>query len=148
MSVVLDNLLKRLEPFLQTPNLEELFAVRPQEIRIRLAGQQEKERFKTVCERAARRCQVSARKPPPKTFCGFCQAKGCPVVFEGNNAWETRMEHVGRHLEAAKGENMKWEEDIDLRNWLVSEGLLKQIGRNQFRLTDLVKAEEVKAGKR
>lgn len=45
MSVVLNNLLKRLEPFLQTPNLEELFICRPQEIRIRFAGQQEKERI-------------------------------------------------------------------------------------------------------
>lgn len=39
MSVVLDNLLKRLEPFLQTPNLAELVAVRPQEVQLEIAGQ-------------------------------------------------------------------------------------------------------------
>lgn len=110
---------------------------------------QDKDKFKSMRERAARRCQVSARKPPPKTICGFCQAKGSPVLFEGPNAWETRMEHVGRHLESAKGGVVNdWEEDIDLRNWLVTEGLLQKTERGQWKLTDVIKAEEVKPGRR
>lgn len=39
MGVVLDNLLSRLEPFLQTPDLEELCAARPQEVLLEIAKQ-------------------------------------------------------------------------------------------------------------
>lgn len=43
------------------------------------------------------------------------------VVFEGDSAWDDRMEHVGKHLE--KGETEEAEDD-GLRQWMADEGLL------------------------
>ena len=47
--------------------------------------------------------------------------EGKEVVFEGTGAWDERMEHVGKHLEAGEtGER----EDESLRDWMVSQGLV------------------------
>lgn len=45
------------------------------------------------------------------------------VVFEGEGAWDDRMEHVGKHLE--KGDTGEVEDD-GLRQWMAEEGLLVQ----------------------
>ncbi|KAI9761931.1 MAG: hypothetical protein M4579_000714 [Chaenotheca gracillima] len=73
-------------------------------------------------------CYVSRRKPPPRSQCGFCGA-----LFEGEGSWDERMEHVGKHFESqgsratAKLEpNMdKWAEDVELKDWLIAEGLIE-----------------------
>lgn len=70
-----------------------------------------------------------------KEHCGFCRR-----VFEGPNGWEERMEHVGNHFEgmydgSTDAENMQEEEDsIDLRDWAVIEGIVKDYGIAGFRL--------------
>lgn len=51
------------------------------------------------------------------------------IVFEGDGAWDERMEHVGKHLE--RGETGEAEDD-GLRQWMADEGLLlKKNGRWQ-----------------
>ena len=47
------------------------------------------------------------------------------MVFEGRSAWEERMEHVARHLERGEKEE---EEDVELREWMVREGLIRWVG--------------------
>ncbi|KAL8392059.1 hypothetical protein RB595_002313 [Gaeumannomyces hyphopodioides] len=39
------------------------------------------------------RCQLPTRM--------LCPAPGCTTTFEGSNAWDERMEHLAKHLEAA-----------------------------------------------
>lgn len=100
-------------------------------------------------EAIRQRCWVQLRKPPPRSFCGFCRFKQeqqrkqqhGPIlnnldiqsssdrvddfVFEGDGAWDDRMEHVGKHLE--KGETEEAEDD-GLRQWMADEGLLMKKG--------------------
>lgn len=69
----------------------------------------------------------AVRLPPTKTC---CPVTGCDNVFEGHNGWDERMEHVGRHLEGEKekgGEKVevREEEDHELINWAVGEGIIE-----------------------
>ena len=50
------------------------------------------------------------------------------MVFEGRSGWEERMEHVARHLERGEKEE---EEDVELREWMVKEGLIRWVGGGQ-----------------
>ena len=85
----------------------------------------EKADFNMSLEDLTQRCFMSIRSPPPRSVCGFCTADGGnEVAFEGQGAWEARMEHVGRHLESGHGRERDWAEDQGLKNWLVSEGLV------------------------
>lgn len=101
--------------------------------------------FEVQIEAIRQRCWVQLRNPPPRSFCGFCRFEHeqqqkqqhdhiingldiqsglggmVDMVFEGDGAWDDRMEHVGKHLE--KGETGEAEDD-GLRQWMVDEGLL------------------------
>lgn len=103
--------------------------------------------FDEKLEAIRQRCWVQLRTPPPRSFCGFCRFKQeqqrkqqhdriingldiqlssdgvDDVVFEGEGAWDDRMEHVGKHLE--KGDTGEVEDD-GLRQWMAEEGLLVQ----------------------
>ncbi|TDZ58541.1 hypothetical protein CTRI78_v005279 [Colletotrichum trifolii] len=55
-----------------------------------------------------------------------CPARGCPIEFNGPQAWDERMEHVARHLEsAADGKEpmvcFGGQEDLTLTNWASSD---------------------------
>ncbi|KAK5131868.1 hypothetical protein LTR08_000535 [Meristemomyces frigidus] len=54
--------------------------------------------------------------------------------FEGPNAWDERMEHVGRHMEAAKKDGeaaadpREWLTDDTTEEWLIREELVARVG--------------------
>lgn len=78
---------------------------------------------------ASQRCYITLRAPPHKTGCVFCED-----TFEGSKAWDDRMEHVGRHLEAAKkagtpADPSTWNTDGMTEEWLRTEGLIIPYGR-------------------
>ncbi|MCJ1442383.1 MAG: hypothetical protein MMC23_002877 [Stictis urceolatum] len=85
----------------------------------------DKAAFDASIDEATHRCLVDIRAPPPRTTCGYCISEGQNTVFEGQGGWEARMEHVGRHLESGHGEEREWIEDLELRDWMISEGLLE-----------------------
>ena len=108
------------------------------------ASKIEKEKFETSLKEIEKRCWRQLHPLPPKSLCGFCvhaehrqqkthssvqlddlssdEKEKKSHVFEGKSAWDERMEHVSRHLEKQSMEEE--EEDLELRNWMVSEGLL------------------------
>ncbi|KAK1064598.1 hypothetical protein LTR74_008600 [Friedmanniomyces endolithicus] len=61
------------------------------------------------------RCYREMRKAPARSGCLFCDQ-----VFAGANSWDERMEHIGRHLEAAKKDREEGER-VDPSTWLVDE---------------------------
>lgn len=96
----------------------------------------EREAFNTSLERAAKRCLMDIRSPPPCSVCGFCNSEQ-ETVFQGIGSWEARMEHVGRHLESGHGEKQQWREDVQLREWMLQEGLIEKAADGQWRLVGL-----------
>lgn len=101
--------------------------------------------FDEKLEAIRQRCWVQLRSKPPRSFCGFCRFKqeqyqkqqhdqninslesqsgldrANDVIFDGESAWDDRMEHVGKHLE--RGETEEAEDDV-LRQWMADQGLL------------------------
>jgi hypothetical protein len=93
-----------------------------------------KQDFENSLEDVRNRCWRERRTPPRRSTCGFCRR-----VFEGPDAWDERMEHVGKHFEdkhrgVTDAENLQEEEDEDLRDWAVKEGIVKDYGTRGFRL--------------
>ncbi|KAL8653276.1 MAG: hypothetical protein Q9226_003912 [Calogaya cf. arnoldii] len=110
------------------------------------APRAERDYFDKNLDEVRQRCWVSLREAPPRSSCGFCaphpsrqtplfgsdlhehehpQSKkhNKPAIFTGPGSWEERMEHVGRHLE--KGTVGIEVEDLELREWMLQEGLLE-----------------------
>jgi len=113
------------------------------------ATRAERERFEAGLEGVRQRCWVKRREMPERSECGFCkseEAGGRTVPFEGPGAWEERMEHVGRHFEKGDAQKVVWREDVGLREWMVSEGLLERVGEGRFRLTGLKEERKVVDG--
>ncbi|KAI9879465.1 MAG: hypothetical protein M1830_008424 [Pleopsidium flavum] len=111
----------------------------------------DRERFEAGLERVRQRCWVKRRETPEKSECGFCkgeEAGGRTVPFEGPGSWEERMEHVGRHFEKGDGQKVGWREDVGLREWMVTEGLLERVGEEKFRLVGLKDEKRVVDGER
>ena len=69
------------------------------------------------------------------------------TTFVGLDAWEKRMEHVGRHLESGHGDTKIWKEDLELRKWLAQEGIIEECGRGKWELVGL-RVQEGKFNKR
>ena len=85
------------------------------------------------------RCWVSLRSPPVFRTCGFCDED---EPFMGDDrgkvaTWETRMEHVGRHLEIGHGQSRIWHEDMVLRDWMAENDLIQQGKNGAWTLTSL-----------
>ncbi|KAF7186207.1 hypothetical protein HII31_12449 [Pseudocercospora fuligena] len=77
----------------------------------------------------ANRCYRHLRSPPENSRCLFCEQQ-----FHGHGSWEDRMEHVGRHMERARKENIElhpeqWNRDENAEIWFVRESVLEQIGQ-------------------
>ncbi|KAL8860140.1 MAG: hypothetical protein Q9178_003404 [Gyalolechia marmorata] len=108
----------------------------------------EKEYFEKNLEEVRQRCWVPLREAPPRSSCGYCaphpsrpaSASGPELhdvhgsnnstskktqnkPFIGRGSWDERMEHVGRHLE--KGTVGVEVEDLELRKWMLEQGLLE-----------------------
>ena len=86
----------------------------------------DKAAFNSSLDTIAQQCFIAVRTPPPRSVCGYCAADdGKGVVFEGSGAWESRMEHVGRHLESGHGDEKTWVEDQNLKLWLINQSLIE-----------------------
>ncbi|PKX99340.1 putative C2H2 finger domain protein [Aspergillus novofumigatus IBT 16806] len=93
--------------------------------------EQERKAFEASLEDVRARCWHEQRKPPQQSSCGFCGHS-----FSGPNSWNDRMDHVGRHFE--KDETpLEEAEDIALRNWAISEGIIQRDSKGQWMLTAL-----------
>ncbi|KAL7270206.1 hypothetical protein RUND412_007094 [Rhizina undulata] len=94
------------------------------------------------------RCKKERRKPPFSSRCGFCSQE-----FQGENSWEIRMEHVGKHYEqssiigarSSEDEDFftsvdsgSWKVDEALVDWAVGEEIVRRIG-DKFELVPVSK---------
>lgn len=77
-----------------------------------------------------------------------CPAQGCGIDFHGNNAWDDRMEHVARHLEAASAGReppviFGGKTDTTLTNWATRPevGIAKRVGSNTWHLDNPLRPE-------
>lgn len=74
---------------------------------------------------AAERCYQRMREAPQSCCCVFCDEK-----FEGGSSLESRLEHMGKHMERQKKAGLgpiavqDWREDKELEEWLVCHGML------------------------
>ncbi|KIW07426.1 uncharacterized protein PV09_02267 [Verruconis gallopava] len=84
-----------------------------------------------------KRCYRQLRAPPDVSSCVFCQR-----TFSGPNSWEERLEHVGGHLERDRKNGTacldvsSWRPDPQLRDYLVTEGLVEIDPRGGYRIGD------------
>jgi hypothetical protein len=86
--------------------------------------------FEEGLEAVRQRCWQERRQAPKKSKCIFCAHS-----FVGETAWEERMEHIGKHFERADREKKRLgrgEEDLDLRDWAVREGIVVDCGEGGF----------------
>jgi hypothetical protein len=80
-------------------------------------------------------CWRVLRAAPPKSECLFCTR-----VFTGEGSWDERMEHVAGHMERSRRAGSRamdsgsWRPDVDLREWLMEEGLVEMESRNQWQI--------------
>jgi hypothetical protein len=100
------------------------------------------EEFEESLEDVRSRCWRVRRNPPQRSGCGFCGR-----IFEdrdsdsdvgkkgenrdkdrGNNSWELRMEHVGKHFERQDWDVEVEREDEDLTAWALAEGIVRDFG--------------------
>ncbi|KAI7193297.1 hypothetical protein KC316_g5106 [Hortaea werneckii] len=94
--------------------------------------------METALAEIAKRCTVKLRGAPMQSGCLFCDAS-----FEGPSSWEERMEHVGRHMEAARKLDQaapylnSWRRDDLTEEWLRAEGLVVEGKGGRWVLSDL-----------
>lgn len=77
-----------------------------------------------------------------------CPAEGCGIDFHGNNAWDDRMEHVARHLEASSAGReppvvFGGKTDTTLTEWATRPevGIAKRVGPNTWHLDNPLRPE-------
>jgi hypothetical protein len=78
--------------------------------------------FEESLEDVRQRCWRERRQAPKRSRCIFC-----PVQFDGESAWEERMEHIGKHFEKAEREKKdlgEGGEDPELRIWALAQGIV------------------------
>lgn len=79
---------------------------------------------------ASDRCYRDVRTPPNDSHCLLCD-----LPFHGPGSWEERMEHMGRHMEAAKKgaeasiTPQDWRVDSSTHEWMAREGIIELSGR-------------------
>ncbi len=89
-------------------------------------SKQAHDNFEEGLEAVRARCWHERRKAPRKSQCIFCS-----VRFDGETAWEERMEHIGKHFEKAEREKKDLgagEEDAELRSWALHQGIIVDCG--------------------
>lgn len=74
-------------------------------------------------------CMCVLRQPPTALK---CPVPNCEILFEGDNCWDERMEHVARHLEKVAGTQdqlaVQHENDVLLVGWAVEERIIERVG--------------------
>lgn len=84
-----------------------------------------------------KRCFHILRETPIQSSCLYCDE-----IFEGPSSWETRMEHIGRHLEKDRkvgstiGHVATWNVDKSLEQWLLDEGIIALDKSGNWKLGD------------
>ncbi|KAI6902472.1 hypothetical protein KC318_g7791 [Hortaea werneckii] len=102
------------------------------------SGAEKDDAMETALAEIAQRCTIKLRDAPMQSGCLFCDAS-----FEGPSSWEERMEHVGRHMEAARKLDQaapylnSWRRDDLTEEWLRAEGLVVEGKGGRLVLTDL-----------
>ena len=84
------------------------------------------EEFEEGLEEVRLRCWRERRQGPKRSQCIFCHLR-----FEGESAWEERMEHIGKHFEKAEREKKdlgEGKEDPELRVWALEQGIAVDCG--------------------
>jgi hypothetical protein len=83
------------------------------------------------------RCYRNLRSSPSQSNCLFC-----PRSFNGEGAWEERMEHIGDHFERERKTGNKlstpelWRDDPVLRDYLIQEGLIEHDALTGWQIGD------------
>ncbi|KAH1972112.1 hypothetical protein KXV92_006351 [Aspergillus fumigatus] len=94
------------------------------------ATESKRQEFEAGLEDVCTRCWHEQRKPPEQSSCGFCGQSFC-----GPNSWNDRMDHVAQHFKDKTA--LEEAEDIGLRNWAISEGIIQRGREGQWVLTAL-----------
>jgi hypothetical protein len=68
-------------------------------------------------------CHHVRREPPPESGCPCCPH----LLFSGENGWDDRMEHLGKHFEKCEVSGQE-ARDPRLEAWLIRERLLENQG--------------------
>ena len=100
---------------------------------LRRMHQQELERWSDGGAAIQERCRIVSRSPPNRGVCGFCGE-----TFAGEGSWDECLEHVGKHFERLEGSRQQWQDDEELRKWMVSERLLEQTRQGITRIGESV----------
>ncbi|KAI5808248.1 hypothetical protein DFH27DRAFT_545120 [Peziza echinospora] len=70
------------------------------------------------------RCAHRLRTPPTRCICEVCNA-----MFEGENCWDDKMEHLGKHYETKDVTPPEFPfVDCDLIEWALAHNIIKAIG--------------------
>src|SRR5207244_3434752 len=81
------------------------------------------------------RCFLPLRAAPTRCGCPLCS-----VRFEGQHAWDARIDHLAAHWENARRTGCRppraaqWQPDADLEEYLVEEGLIEADAGGRWRI--------------
>jgi hypothetical protein len=81
------------------------------------------------------RCFLPLREAPTRCGCPLCDAR-----FEGEAAWETRIDHLAAHWENERRTGCRptrpaqWRRDVHLEEYLVEEGLIETEAGGRWRI--------------
>lgn len=81
--------------------------------------------MEAALNKIAERCYQLTHSAPESCCCVFCEE-----TFEGEGAVESRMEHVGKHMESRRKEGLHpvavgdWQEDEGLESWLLRHRMI------------------------
>jgi hypothetical protein len=89
--------------------------------------------FEAMLKKLQVNCLIIKRRGPDK-LC--CPVPGCHHIFQGQNPWDERMEHVGKHVEKGKGAkvDIRSERDDNLVGWALAEGVIARKTNGGYRL--------------
>ena len=102
------------------------------------SGAEKDDAMETALAEIAKRCTIKLRDAPMQSGCLFCDAS-----FEGPSSWVERMEHLGRHMEAARKLDQaaphlySWRHDDLTERWLQAEGLVAEGKGGRLVLSEL-----------
>lgn len=84
-----------------------------------------------------KRCFQLLRETPVRSKCLYCDE-----TFTGPGSWDSRVEHIGRHLEKDRkagnmiGDVETWNKDMGLERWLFNEGIITRDEAGEWKIGD------------
>lgn len=94
----------------------------------------ERETFEKSLDHIRERCWHQQREPPLHSQCGICGQE-----FQGEQSWDDRMEHVGRHYERDEAQPEQEMEDAFLRKWAIEQNIILPAEGGRWLLASLFK---------